>query len=140
MGHRTGIQRRAYWAWYRTTDMYKARVTQRRKYSTSRRENLKRLSDQLKNKPCADCQGWYEPCQMQFDHRDPSKKILEIGQMVSRNSAVSSILEEAKKCDVVCANCHMLRTHKQRQLGLIHAGRKPLMVPQSISEFAPITA
>lgn len=64
----------------------------------------------LKNKPCADCQGWFEPCQMQFDHKNPKEKKFEICK--GGNYSRKAFLEEVSKCEVVCANCHALRTHK----------------------------
>ncbi len=75
------------------------------------------IISQLKNKPCMDCQGWFEPCQMDFDHRDPSIKIQNIGLMKGHRK-MKTILEEIAKCDLVCANCHRLRTLKQNKAGL----------------------
>lgn len=132
--------RRKYEKRYRASYLWKRRIPWRRTYYMQRRLRLKYLSDHLKTRPCADCRGWFETCQMQFDHRDPSTKYLEIGQMVGRGSSLNSFLEEVKKCDVVCANCHILRTVKQRQLGLIRKGCNPLMDPRPLGEFANITA
>jgi hypothetical protein len=46
---------------------------------------------------------------MDFDHRDPTKKSFAIGHalLVSR----PKLIAEIEKCDVVCANCHALRTY-----------------------------
>lgn len=69
----------------------------------------RKLLTLLKTRPCTDCKGWFEPCQMQFDHRDRTTK----SGLVSDFLRVSTkrLLEEVAKCDVVCANCHALRTH-----------------------------
>lgn len=69
--------------------------------------------NRFKNKPCADCQGWFEPCQMDFDHRDSKKKVKSISDM--QYYSVKQILKEIAKCDLVCSNCHRLRTYKRRQ-------------------------
>lgn len=50
---------------------------------------------------------------MDFDHLDPSSKLANISQMVIKNREIAEILAEAKKCEVVCANCHRERTHRR---------------------------
>jgi hypothetical protein len=50
---------------------------------------------------------------MDFDHRDPSTKLRSVTQMIS-NFGIERILAEAAKCDIVCANCHRLRTFERR--------------------------
>lgn len=61
----------------------------------------------LKNVPCADCGNRFPPCAMDFDHRDPSQKRFN----VSERMRAAAALQEAAKCDVVCANCHRIRTY-----------------------------
>lgn len=60
----------------------------------------------LKLAPCVDCQKTYHPCQMDFDHVK-GEKDYSVSKMRMANSA---ILNEIAKCDLVCANCHRLRT------------------------------
>ena len=48
--------------------------------------------------------GKIEPELFDFHHRDPSKKEFEIGEKLKCN--VDRCIEEAKKCDLLCANCH----------------------------------
>ena len=45
---------------------------------------------------------------MDFDHRDPSKKSFTISRAMLKSR--QALLTEVAKCDVVCANCHRLRT------------------------------
>ena len=47
---------------------------------------------------------------MDFDHRDPSTKCFGLSHAIFQ--AWSNVLAEIDKCDVVCANCHRIRTHK----------------------------
>ncbi len=62
--------------------------------------------------PCADCGRVYPaPC-MQLDHAR-GRKARCVGSFMSCTDA---LLRELKKCDVVCANCHALRTHRRGQL------------------------
>jgi hypothetical protein len=70
--------------------------------------------DQLRSVPCADCGGTFAQCAMDFDHRDPKTKIRSVTQMIS-NAGIDRILAEAAKCDIVCANCHRLRTFHRRE-------------------------
>lgn len=76
----------------------------------------------LKDVPCADCGNRYPACVMQFDHVRGEK----VGDVASMKwVAVERIRAEAAKCDVVCANCHSIRTHERRGAG------EPSRVPES---------
>lgn len=46
---------------------------------------------------------------MDFDHRDAATKQHTVTRMVGR-ATMDAILAEVAKCDIVCANCHRLRT------------------------------
>jgi len=63
----------------------------------------------MKEKPCADCETAYPFFVMDFDHRDPSTKDFTISRVVTR-LAWDKLVAEIEKCDVVCVNCHRLRT------------------------------
>ena len=81
------------------------------KYHDERRQ----LIDALRNKPCADCGQSYPPYVMDFDHLPGTKKEFTISsQGLSR--PIRAILDEAAKCEVVCANCHRERTERRRLL------------------------
>jgi hypothetical protein len=41
---------------------------------------------------------------LEFHHRDPATKSFGLGQ--GCNASLKRCLEEAKKCDLLCANCH----------------------------------
>lgn len=71
------------------------------------------ILDQLRSVPCADCGARFAQCSMDFDHRDPSAKVMRVTLMVGR-AGIRRILAEAAKCDIVCANCHRLRTFERR--------------------------
>jgi hypothetical protein len=71
------------------------------------------LLDQLRSVPCVDCGRSFAQCSMEFDHRDPTTKVDAVTQMIA-NSSEDKLLAEAAKCDIVCANCHRLRTHRRR--------------------------
>jgi hypothetical protein len=50
---------------------------------------------------------------MDFDHRDPDTKRYTVTRMIGR-AGTETILAEVAKCDIVCANCHRLRTFDRR--------------------------
>jgi hypothetical protein len=68
---------------------------------------------ELRRVPCADCGGRFEPYQLDFDHRDPATKSFAV--MTGRAMLMSRdrLLKEVAKCDVVCANCHAIRSARQ---------------------------
>ena len=72
------------------------------------------LLAQLRDAPCADCGGRFPFYVMQFDHRDGSSKRGLVTRMIGR-AGRDRILAEAAKCDVVCGNCHRMRTYTRRQ-------------------------
>lgn len=76
---------------------------------------LRALREKLCAAPCMDCGQTFPWYVMDFDHRVPADKSYQI----SRIKTVTRFLAEVKKCDVVCSNCHRIRTHKQREAGLI---------------------
>lgn len=88
----------------------------------SHRARRKELVDELKSKPCMDCGGIFPPCVMDFDHRGEDDKIADICTMVTRRgTSMKRLLEEIAKCDLVCSNCHRIRTHILRQPGVAQA-------------------
>jgi len=63
----------------------------------------------LKTGPCADCGGRFDPVAMDFDHREAGSKSFRLAA-VSNGYSRQRMLEEIAKCDLVCANCHRVRT------------------------------
>lgn len=59
--------------------------------------------------PCADCGEIFPVFVMQWDHLPGSGKVAEIGTMLGHYNR-ELILEELEKCELVCANCHVMRT------------------------------
>lgn len=79
------------------------------------RVRMKQWFRDLKDQPCMDCGGRFPPECMDFDHRDRSSKKMAVGTMMNKRASKKSILEEAAKCDLVCANCHRIRTHSHHR-------------------------
>jgi hypothetical protein len=70
------------------------------------------INDYKAKTPCADCNKTYHPIVMDFDHCRGEKKLGEVGDMSGKASS-ARILTEMKKCELVCANCHRVRTFKR---------------------------
>lgn len=64
---------------------------------------------------CADCHELYHPVCMQFDHKPGTVKVDCVSDMVKALKPKSVIEEEIAKCELVCANCHALRTWTRLQ-------------------------
>jgi hypothetical protein len=69
---------------------------------------------ELKSKPCTDCGGTFPVCCMDFDHRAGTNKSHNPGSMFAHHYSRECIEKELAKCDLVCANCHRIRTQKRR--------------------------
>ncbi len=81
----------------------------------ARKRELVEWVRELKREPCADCGGRFHPVAMHFDHPPGVIKEFDIGWAV-RGYSRERILSEIAKCDLVCANCHAVRTYR-RQIG-----------------------
>ena len=87
------------------------------KQSKPRRRNIARLFLQwIKSAPCMDCGVQYPPYVMDFDHRQPKASVNDAVGLLASRAAVNGdrLMEEIYKCDLVCANCHRVRTHNRK--------------------------
>lgn len=78
-------------------------------------QRKRRFIAELKKRPCVDCYGWFHPVQMDFDHRPNEIKKFSIS--TSYSLKFQELYKEIQKCDLVCANCHRLRTYRRNQHG-----------------------
>jgi hypothetical protein len=79
----------------------------------------------LRRGPCADCGKIFPPWVMDFDHRDPKTKsfALAAGKVLLKRREI--LLAEIAKCDIVCANCHAIRTYNWIKSEDVFASRAP---------------
>lgn len=70
------------------------------------RKNLKQRALALFNNKCSLC--GYDRCTaaLEFHHLDPNKKDFSISDAYANPKKWSIIVDELKKCILVCANCH----------------------------------
>ena len=101
-------------------DIEKRRETSRRWYARNREAEIARialmqpklrrrrvewLEDYKRERGCVRC-GETHPACLQFHHRDPKQKLLELSLAIRKYWSMKRILEEIEKCDLLCANCH----------------------------------
>src|SRR5262245_19628705 len=75
----------------------------------------KRLVRGLKNRPCSDSGVQYPHYVLDFDHRPGEIKLANLKVLVKQGAAKDVLLAEIAKCDLVCANCHRVRTFRRRR-------------------------
>jgi len=87
------------------------RAKQFAKWKTASRQRAQEcVLAYLKTHPCVDC-GETDPLVLDFDHRNPEEKFMGVSDMVTTGYSVIRIEAEITKCEVRCANCHMVKTH-----------------------------
>jgi len=84
-------------------------------YHKTVREQKKAYVNALKNKPCTDCGNTFPEVCMDFDHLPQYEKSFEINQAWARKLSLSKIIDEIKKCELVCSNCHRIRGQKREE-------------------------
>ena len=94
-------------AWAKRNESCKqaAKNTQKRNVAIIQEEKLKR--------GCACCGYVGHAAALDFDHLDPKTKIRDIAQMHTVN--IQKLKLEMDKCQVLCANCHRIKTHDPAQ-------------------------
>lgn len=86
--------------------------------SAKRRASVMKEIVKLKeSKPCMDCGRQYPYYVMDFDHRDRAEKKDGIARLI-RSEVLGIVLSEIAKCDLVCSNCHRIRTHTRKDWDL----------------------
>jgi hypothetical protein len=86
-------------------------------HSAKQKEYRKKAIDRNKDyvrklkedNPCSDCGQYYHFSQMDFDHVSGKKKT-SLARISNSAASIKTIKDEINKCELVCANCHRLRT------------------------------
>lgn len=105
-------RRKAYWKeWYQKNRAH--HIAKSNRISKEQRLKRRKVLDEIKSVPCAECKVQYPPWVMQFDHVR-GIKVAEVPKLaVNRQVKWSRVEEEIAKCEIVCANCHADRTHRR---------------------------
>ena len=88
------------------------------KARTNRNRTIKKreLWDYKESIGCVDCGEKYPHYMLEFDHLPVYDKIDSPTQIVHKYG-IKKALEEVSKCDVVCANCHKIRSYLRGTTG-----------------------
>lgn len=86
--------------------------TKRKRYERCSANNKEYIGNYLKTHPCVDC-GEPDWVVLEFDHVRGKKEHTIANLAKQGYDSLNRIIEEIKKCDVVCANCHRRRTYKR---------------------------
>ena len=88
--------------------------TKARKHNKIIRQRNREYVHNIKaNTPCVDCGGQFSPYAMQFDHLFDKEN--DVSNLMRSCVSLERLQTEINKCEVVCANCHAVRTHEARQ-------------------------
>ncbi len=72
------------------------------------------MRDYKSSRPCADCGGRFHPVAMTFDHLPGTTKRTDVSTLL-HSGYRKLLLDEIAKCELVCANCHAVRTYVRSQ-------------------------
>ena len=100
------VCRQAYDAEYHRATWGTARREQKRARQREFAAWFRALKD---GRPCTDCGGIFDPAVMQWDHLPGMEKRANVSDLARKGSR-RLVLAEVEKCELVCANCHALRT------------------------------
>jgi hypothetical protein len=79
-------------------------------HARGQRTRRRELIAKYKDVPCTDCGQKFPPCAMDFNHVNGDKKFSIANKSMT---GIEQIRKEMEKCEVVCANCHRVRTWKR---------------------------
>ena len=94
-----------------TTEERERERAQSRRASAKQRNRIRKIIEKAKARPCADCGGRFPTCVMDLDHVRGTKAF-KVSEAVQAAYAypLEKVYTEIAKCEVVCANCHRIRT------------------------------
>lgn len=80
----------------------------------TKRQKKQLVAEIKEEMPCADCGEYYPHYVTDFDHRPDVVKVASVSSMLTMSFTWVDIEYEMDKCDLVCSNCHRIRTHTRR--------------------------
>lgn len=96
----------------------KSKTHQYNSYEAQQKRGLKRKIQLISKKggKCEKCGYSNNIAALQFHHRDPSSKKFQLDMRSLSNRKEVVILKELKKCDLLCANCHLETHHPKHNI------------------------
>jgi len=95
--------------WEKNKESYVQGVRDRRKRNRNYIQYMKLETG------CTHCGYNEHPAALDFDHLDPTTKNYTLARMANRGFSLKKIDEEIAKCQVLCANCHRIKTYELLQ-------------------------
>lgn len=76
-------------------------------YKDGREKSKKKWYEEIKSTSrCEKCGESYDEC-LSFHHRNPENKVDTLSNMITKDYTLEEVKEESRKCDILCANCHI---------------------------------
>lgn len=101
-------------AYHLGTDQKQKNLTRSNVSRAKRRRETWKIKE---DSGCVDCGEMYPHYVLEFDHREDEEKSGSVSELYATWSRELG-LKEAEKCDIVCANCHKIRTYNRAQNGV----------------------
>jgi len=80
------------------------------------KSSIEWIKERYEGTPCLDCSGVFPWVAMDFDHRPEEQKTFTIasrGSCTISPSNIAKVEKEIAKCDIICSNCHRVRTNER---------------------------
>lgn len=97
--------------WYTPEAWERARKSSNDLTTTRRAKRSAWLAEIKTKSGCVDCGYNAHGAALDFDHMPGVEKLFSIGN--NTNATKKATLAEIAKCEVVCANCHRIRTYQR---------------------------
>jgi hypothetical protein len=100
--------------WYENENNREIHLARVKKGARARRQRMNEFIDSCKRCPCFDCGGRFPTFLMDFDHVRGTKLAI-VSKLGAGRASRARVEAEIAKCEVVCSNCHRIRTYLRRK-------------------------
>lgn len=94
--------------WLTPEAFERAKKRSRGTYAKSFYKGKNFVDNYKKERGCFCCGYNIHPSALDFDHINPEEKTMNVSQMLALNK--DRLMVEIQKCQVLCANCHRIKT------------------------------
>lgn len=94
-----------------------AEIASKRAYACRQKTEKREWVNAYKlQKGCIDCGYNAHPAALEFDHLpEYGPRQITVSKLATAFTSIKALLVEIAKCEVVCANCHNIRTENRRK-------------------------
>ena len=92
--------------------LYKENPAKYKAYTKAYIHKVRDYVRKVKSGPCVDCGQTFHYCVMDFDHVR-GKKSFGLATVSYACRSIEIVMREIAKCDLVCSNCHRIRSFKR---------------------------